>query len=162
MHEITKEMVNFVTVPPAYAGEKGLEICPGRKAVTEFAIGDEWSPADPLEGAITVNIGDMLMQWSDDRLKSTFHRVRMPRPGALGTLQKFSLSSSHAPYARSCSARAATCAVYTVVHTPQVFSIAKTGPNNFVACSWPSTAQPTGCSHIGTRQTSPMRSVVQR
>ncbi|DBB07475.1 TPA: hypothetical protein ACH3X3_008946 [Trebouxia sp. C0006] len=62
-------------------GEKGLEICPGRKAVTEFAIGDEWSPADPLEGAITVNIGDMLMQWSDDRLKSTFHRVRMPRPG---------------------------------------------------------------------------------
>jgi len=34
-----------------------------------------------LEGAITVNIGDMLMQWSDDRLKSTFHRVRMPRPG---------------------------------------------------------------------------------
>ena len=81
MHEITKEMVNFVTVPPAYAGEKGLEICPGRKAVTEFAIGDEWSPADPLEGAITVNIGDMLMQWSDDRLKSTFHRVRMPRPG---------------------------------------------------------------------------------
>ncbi len=81
---------------------------------------------------------------------------------ALSTLQKFSLSSSHAPYARSCSARAATCAVYTVVHTPQVFSIAKTGPNNFVACSWPSTAQPTGCSHIGTRQTSPMRSVVQR
>ncbi len=34
-----------------------------------------------MEGAITVNIGDMLMQWSDDRLKSTFHRVRMPRPG---------------------------------------------------------------------------------
>lgn len=22
----------------------------------------------------------MLMQWSDDRLKSTFHRVRMPKP----------------------------------------------------------------------------------
>ncbi|KAL0032639.1 hypothetical protein WJX77_012233 [Trebouxia sp. C0004] len=56
------------------SGEKGLEICPGRKAVTEFAIGDEWSPADPMAGAITVNIGDMLMQWSDDRLKSTFHR----------------------------------------------------------------------------------------
>ncbi|MCG6450877.1 2OG-Fe(II) oxygenase family protein, partial [Vibrio parahaemolyticus] len=27
---------------------------------------------------ITCNIGDMLMRWSDDELKSTLHRVRMP------------------------------------------------------------------------------------
>lgn len=27
-----------------------------------------------------MNIGDQLMWWSDDRLKSTFHRVRAPRP----------------------------------------------------------------------------------
>ena len=26
------------------------------------------------------NIGDMLMRWSDDQLKSTLHRVRMPQP----------------------------------------------------------------------------------
>lgn len=32
------------------------------------------------QGAITVNIGDQLMWWSDDRLKSTFHRVRVPGP----------------------------------------------------------------------------------
>ena len=61
------------------AGEKGLEICPGREAVTEFGANDNWSAADPIPGAITCNIGDMLMQWSDDRLKSTFHRVRMPK-----------------------------------------------------------------------------------
>lgn len=35
-------------------------------------------PASPLEGAITVNIGDILMRWSDDVLKSTYHRVRTP------------------------------------------------------------------------------------
>jgi 2OG-Fe(II) oxygenase superfamily len=35
-------------------------------------------PASPLEGAITVNIGDILMRWSDDTLKSTYHRVRVP------------------------------------------------------------------------------------
>ena len=34
--------------------------------------------ASPLEGAITVNIGDILMRWSDDTLKSTYHRVRVP------------------------------------------------------------------------------------
>lgn len=30
---------------------------------------------------LAVNIGDALMRWSDDRLKSNYHRVRMPRPG---------------------------------------------------------------------------------
>ncbi len=28
-----------------------------------------------------VNIGDALMRWSDDKLKSNYHRVRMPVPG---------------------------------------------------------------------------------
>lgn len=28
-----------------------------------------------------VNIGDALMRWSDDKLKSNYHRVRMPLPG---------------------------------------------------------------------------------
>ena len=32
-----------------------------------------------LQGTITINIGDALQYWSDDRLKSTFHRVRVPR-----------------------------------------------------------------------------------
>ena len=40
-----------------------------------------WTPIDPDEDAITCNIGDMLMRWSDDRLSSNFHRVRNPRPG---------------------------------------------------------------------------------
>lgn len=29
---------------------------------------------------ITCNIGDMLMRWSDDKLLSNLHRVRMPKP----------------------------------------------------------------------------------
>ena len=68
-------------------------MCPGRKASSEFAAGDEWLPVPPLEGAITCNIGDMLMRWSDDELVSTFHRVRAP---ALGTpeagLPRFSIA----------------------------------------------------------------------
>ena len=31
-----------------------------------------------MEGGIAVNIGDMLSRWSDGRLLSNLHRVRMP------------------------------------------------------------------------------------
>ena len=44
-------------------------MCPGREATTEYAMGDEWTPCNPQQGAITVNIGDALMYWSDDKLK---------------------------------------------------------------------------------------------
>jgi len=50
-------------------GEWGLEVCPRN---------GEWTAVGPVEGAITVNIGDMLMRWSDDQLKSTLHRVTYP------------------------------------------------------------------------------------
>ncbi|CAH6721282.1 putative 2-oxoglutarate-dependent dioxygenase Htyep [[Candida] jaroonii] len=60
-------------------GDHGLEVCPGRKSHTEFAIGDEWSPVEAKTGEIVINIGDMLMSWSDDKLKSNFHRVRTPQ-----------------------------------------------------------------------------------
>ncbi|EJT99990.1 oxidoreductase [Dacryopinax primogenitus] len=37
-----------------------------------------FSPAPPIRGALIVNIGDFLMRWSNDVLKSTLHRVRAP------------------------------------------------------------------------------------
>lgn len=55
----------------------GLEICPGRETFTSFGYGDQWTPAPAKLGDIVVNIGDMLMSWSDDEFKSTFHRVRL-------------------------------------------------------------------------------------
>ncbi|KAH7137832.1 leucoanthocyanidin dioxygenase [Dactylonectria macrodidyma] len=57
-------------------GEDGLEICPGRESYTSFGMGDTFTPLPANTGPIVVNIGDMLMAWSDDRLKSNFHRVR--------------------------------------------------------------------------------------
>lgn len=63
-------------------GQSGLEICPGREAVTEFGLGDTWTKVNFEPGTIICNIGDMLMRWSDDRFKSTFHRVKAPtEPG---------------------------------------------------------------------------------
>lgn len=54
-------------------GQGGLQVCPGRDADAQ-----EWTPVTPSSDAITCNIGDMLMRWSDDRLLSNFHRVRVP------------------------------------------------------------------------------------
>lgn len=55
-------------------GHGGLQLCPGKESDTL-----EWTDVEPLPGVVTCNIGDMLMRWSDDKLKSTLHRVRMPR-----------------------------------------------------------------------------------
>lgn len=59
-------------------GQSGLEICPGREAVTSFGMSDTWTKVDFAPGDIVCNIGDLLMSWSDDRFKSTFHRVKAP------------------------------------------------------------------------------------
>lgn len=56
-------------------GQGGLQVCPGKEMASQA-----WTPVAPREDVITCNIGDMLMRWSDDRLKSNFHRVRMPLP----------------------------------------------------------------------------------
>ncbi|GAA5972433.1 hypothetical protein JCM11641_001843 [Rhodosporidiobolus odoratus] len=62
-------------------GQDALEVCPGREISTDFGFGDKWTPIKMQEGSIICNIGDQLMRWSDDKLKSTFHRVSCPRPG---------------------------------------------------------------------------------
>lgn len=69
---------DFITLLFQRAGQSGLEICPGREVATEFGIGDTWTKVEPAPGEIVCNIGDMLMSWSDDRFKSTFHRVKTP------------------------------------------------------------------------------------
>ncbi len=82
------------------AGEPGLEILPGKDAEAHAADDPsgkdaqrlngawtgglprgDWTRMDPLPGAITVNIGNMLMRLSDGLLHSTYHRVRAPLPG---------------------------------------------------------------------------------
>jgi isopenicillin N synthase-like dioxygenase len=55
-------------------GQGGLQACPGKDAQGSQI----WTSVEPKEGVITCNIGDMLMRWSDDKLLSTLHRVRLP------------------------------------------------------------------------------------
>ena len=68
---------NCLTLLHQRTGQGGLQVAPGKDDVEGLA----WTEVVPENGIITCNIGDMLMRWSDDLLKSTLHRVRMPRPG---------------------------------------------------------------------------------
>lgn len=59
-------------------GQAGLECCSNPRDASKD--GARWTPIDPVEGGIAVNIGDMLARWSNGRLYSNLHRVRMPTP----------------------------------------------------------------------------------
>ncbi|KAE9404594.1 flavonol synthase/flavanone 3-hydroxylase [Gymnopus androsaceus JB14] len=54
----------------------------------------EFMSVPPVSGTVLVNIGDFLMRWSNDTLKSTLHRVRAPpkRVNDSGmTMERFSI-----------------------------------------------------------------------
>jgi len=58
-------------------GQGGLQVCPGKDSQGRAIA---WTDVPPIGGVVTCNIGDMLMRWSDDKLLSNLHRVRMPKP----------------------------------------------------------------------------------
>lgn len=65
-------------------GQAGLECCANPRSAESTATAYapqplRWTKVDPVEGAVAVNIGDMLARWSDGRLYSNLHRVRLPR-----------------------------------------------------------------------------------
>ena len=58
-------------------GGKGLECCANPRTGNPAEL--YWTAVDPVEGGIAINIGDMLARWSDGKLHSNLHRVRLPR-----------------------------------------------------------------------------------
>ncbi|KIJ69413.1 hypothetical protein HYDPIDRAFT_106017 [Hydnomerulius pinastri MD-312] len=52
----------------------------------------QFVPVPPIPGAVVFNIGDFLMRWSNDTLKSTLHRVRAPPDDGTGMVkERFSI-----------------------------------------------------------------------
>lgn len=51
--------------------------CGGLEVESQHVPG-EFIKVTPMKNAIVMNIGDMLMRWSNDYLKSTLHRVTLP------------------------------------------------------------------------------------
>lgn len=50
-----------------HADVGGLEVLPGQETTAAEAAKGEWTPVDPKPGCITINVGDALQYWSDDR-----------------------------------------------------------------------------------------------
>ncbi|KAL9610092.1 MAG: hypothetical protein Q9167_005171 [Letrouitia subvulpina] len=46
-------------------------------------------PAPPLKNAIVLNIGDLMQRWSNDKLKSSLHRVTLPPPAPPVSISAF-------------------------------------------------------------------------
>jgi isopenicillin N synthase-like dioxygenase/tRNA(Arg) A34 adenosine deaminase TadA len=57
-------------------GQTGLECCANPRTGNPNDM--YWTAVNPVESGIAVNIGDMLARWSDQRLYSNLHRVRLP------------------------------------------------------------------------------------
>jgi isopenicillin N synthase-like dioxygenase len=51
-----------------------------------------WVPVGPPTGALLVNIGDLLAEWTNDRWRSTMHRVVPPPAGADGSARRRSIA----------------------------------------------------------------------
>ncbi|WP_066587612.1 isopenicillin N synthase family dioxygenase [Corynebacterium provencense] len=59
----------LVTILDRQPGYGGLEV---------QTLDGEWAPAPYVEGAMTINIADLLARWTGDRWRSTRHRVLAP------------------------------------------------------------------------------------
>ncbi|KAK0204042.1 putative gibberellin 20-oxidase [Desarmillaria ectypa] len=77
-------------------GGDGLEVCPGRDAHTSFARGDDWTLVPARTGESTINVGDMLMAWSEDRFKSLFQES-VPLDQTTTKNRVSALGNSHLP-----------------------------------------------------------------
>lgn len=54
-----------------------------------------WEPVPFVEGAFVVNLGDLMARWTNDRWRSTLHRVVLPPPDAEGSTRRQSMAFFH-------------------------------------------------------------------
>jgi len=62
-----------------------------------FTQDGEWAPVPVVPGALVVNIGDLMAQWTNDLWISTRHRVATPPADSTGDTRRMSLVFFHQP-----------------------------------------------------------------
>ncbi len=78
--------LGMLTILKNEAADGGLEV---------RDLAGRWHEAPPCEEGFIVNIGDLLMRWTNDRFRSTLHRVGNPRSG--GGARRLSIAYFVAP-----------------------------------------------------------------
>jgi isopenicillin N synthase-like dioxygenase len=71
------------------------EAAPGGLQV--FTQDGDWVEVPVIPGALVVNIGDLMAQWTDDQWISTRHRVANPPRDAEGSTERMSIVFFHQP-----------------------------------------------------------------
>jgi isopenicillin N synthase-like dioxygenase len=56
---------------------------------------DRWTPVPHTPDAFVVNLGDLMARWTNDRWRSTLHRVVLPSPDAQGSTRRRSMAFFH-------------------------------------------------------------------
>lgn len=70
------------------AGTGGLEV---------LRSDDTWVTVPPLQDTFVVNLGDMMAQWTNDRWRSTRHRVVIPDAARAAVEDRYSMAFFHQP-----------------------------------------------------------------
>ena len=58
-------------------------------------LGGTWHDVPPVDGAYVVNVGDALARWTNDRWRSTLHRVVVPPGNHASTTERQSIAFFH-------------------------------------------------------------------
>jgi isopenicillin N synthase-like dioxygenase len=58
---------------------------------------NRWVRVPPIPGAFTVNLGDLMMRWTNDRWRSTLHRVVNPPDSAGASSRRLSVGMFFIP-----------------------------------------------------------------
>ncbi len=70
---------------------------PGTGGLEVLRADDTWVPVQPIEDGFVVNLGDMMQRWTNDRWRSTRHRVAIPDDDVAATERRQSLAFFHQP-----------------------------------------------------------------
>jgi isopenicillin N synthase-like dioxygenase len=70
---------------------------PGTGGLEVLRADDTWVHVQPIDDGFVVNLGDMMAQWTNDRWRSTRHRVVIPDPAEAATEDRYSMAFFHHP-----------------------------------------------------------------
>ena len=67
----------------------------GLEVLVPSPAGDRWTAVPAVAGSLIVNLGDAMARWTNDRWRSTMHRVVTPESAIAATSRRQSIAFFH-------------------------------------------------------------------